>query len=160
MVFISYIYIEPYVVSLLEFIPGLYFISLILKFKLLSTNSAIHDFIFSKTYGHLQEFDIFDFVWKFSSNQVVSLIVGLNKLAGYFFSKLSVEQLHKLEGAYKNSVAQISTLKQKAENKDAMRMSKIITRSSIFDKSRGVSQKPKADKSKSPVPNRLGTTTK
>jgi hypothetical protein len=136
-VFISYIYVEPLLLAILDFIPGIYFLSIVLKMKLLSSSNQWHQSLYAKTFGHLQEFDIFEFAWSFSSDRIVQLITKILLLLNYLVPKLNDDQLDVLEGSLRAACHEIEDAKLKKETKKSLRMSKLLNRSAFEDFRKG-----------------------
>ena len=134
-IFVSYIYVEPALDVLLEYIPGGSLLSLVLKLKLLSTNNTWHQTIYQRTYGHLQEFDIFDFMWEVSSNRIIWIIKQVLKLFSFTFSKLTVDQLDEISESLDSTSKALKEAKDKLTQKNTIRMSKILNRSSVDNSS-------------------------
>lgn len=132
-VFVSYIYVEPVLLAIFDFIPGVYFMSLILKMKLLSSNNQWHQALYSKTFGHLQEFDIFEFAWSYSSDRIVYTITKILKLLNYLLPKLNQDQLSYLSESLKAVSEEIDQVKFQRETKKSIRMSKLMNRSAFED---------------------------
>lgn len=131
--FITYIYVEPVLLAILDFVPGIYFLSIVLKMKLLSSNNQWHQLIYDKTFGHLQEFDIFEFAWSFSSNRIVALITKILSLLSYLSPKLNGEQLDELAESLQAAADEVRQAKISQEAKKNIRMSKILNRSAFED---------------------------
>ena len=132
-IFISYIYVEPIVLAIFDFIPGIYFLSIMLKLKLLSSNNQWHQLFYDKTYGHLQEFDIFEFAWSFSSNRIVAIINKVLVLLSLLFPKLNSDQLNTLIESLEGAAEEARQAKCKQESRKSMRMSKLLNRSALED---------------------------
>lgn len=139
----SYIYIEPILLAIFDFIPGIYFLSIVLKMKLLASSNQWHQTMYTKTYGHLQEFDIFEFAWGFSSDRIVYLISKLLTLFYYVMPKLTNEQLDTLAESFQAASDEVSQIKVQRETKKSIRMSKLLNRSALEDFKKGSAGKNK-----------------
>ena len=135
MIFVSYMYIEPAIVMVFDVIPFIYLLSVLFKLKLLSSNNNWHEYIYDKTFAHLQEFDIFQFVWDLASSRIVYLIKKLLKGFSFFFVKLSEDQLDDLEEALTEVLGEIEKAQSIREEKQTKRMSILLNKSLLMDPS-------------------------
>ena len=133
---------EPLLLAILDFIPGICFLSIVFKLKLLSSNNQWHQLIYDKTYGHLQEFDIFEFAWSFSSDRIVWLVSKKLSLLQYLLPKLSPEQLTVLAERLEAAADEVKQAKVRQDTKKSIRMSKILNRSALEDFRTGKMSKP------------------
>lgn len=127
----SYVYVEQILLAMLEFVPGIYIISMGLKLKFLSTNNAWHQALYDKTFGHLQEFDIFHMAWHHSSDKIVSLAVKLIELLDYLYPRLTADQLDVLSEAMDEAASRVRLEKNSKESRKTMRMSRLLNRSTL-----------------------------
>lgn len=130
-VFVSYVYTEPLLLAILDFIPGVYFLSLALKMKLLSTNNGWHQNLYDMTFGHLQEIDIFHIAWHYSSDKLVLLLVKLLHLLDRLYPKLSDDQLDLLADSLEAASERVREAKTAHEEKENFRKSKLMQRSAM-----------------------------
>lgn len=130
-VFVSYIYVEAILLAMLEFIPGIHILSMALKLKLLSTSNTWHLVVYEKTFGHLQEFDIFQIVWHYSSDKIVYLVVKMLELLDNLYPRLSSDQLDLLNDTLEDASNRIKQAKSQKEERQTMRMSRLLNRSAL-----------------------------
>jgi hypothetical protein len=135
---VTYIYLEPVILIMLEFVPGIYIISMALKLKFLSTSNSWHLLAYEKTFGHLQEFDIFHIAWHHSSDKIVLLAVKMLELLDHLYPRLSVSQLDLLTDSLEDAGFRVKQAKNSKAERQTMRMSRLLNRSALdnFTKSR------------------------
>ncbi len=119
--------------AILDIIPGIYFLSVLFKLKILSTNNNWHMALFNKTYGHLQEFDIFTFMWGFSSNRIVYLMNKLLYVQTLFYHKLSDEQLTTIAETLGQATDSLKAARELRNRKESARASRILHRSQLAE---------------------------
>ena len=122
----SWIYLEPMALALLEFVPGASLLALLFKAKLLQADCGWHLRLYEKTFAHLQEFDIFDLLWRYSSSSFIRLLEHGLGLAAHFYKKLSMVQLDYLEGVYQDALEEVQRNKSHLSVKASLRKSRII----------------------------------
>ena len=141
--------------AILDIIPGIYILSILFKLKLLSTNNGWHTNIYTRTFGNLQDFDIFHFMWEFSSNRFVYVLNKLLYFQTKLYSKFSEEQILTIIEALDDAADRAKAAKSQLSVKASVRMSRIINKSSIIEAmSRGASRKNSRENSRSPITNR------
>lgn len=117
--------------AILDIIPGIYFLSVLFKLKLLSTNNLWHETLFNKTYGHLHEFDIFDFAWSFSSNRLIYVLNKFLSAQTYMYSKLNGEQLDTIAAALEEAADKIKQCRNLHDKKQSVRITRLLNKSQI-----------------------------
>jgi hypothetical protein len=123
---VSWVYLEPWAVALLEFVPGVSLLALLLKAKLLQAESTWHLRVYEKTFAHLQEFDLLDLLWRYSSSSLIRLLEHGLRLASHFYRRLSMHQLDYLEGVYQDALEEVQRNKSHLTVKTSLRKSRIV----------------------------------
>jgi hypothetical protein len=129
-VFVSYIYFEPVLLAVLDWVPFSYMLCLAFKINLLRVTNNWHNLIYKKTFFHLQEFDVFEFAWDLLSHRLIWVVHRLLKGISVLYSRLSEEQLEELVSAYNQEVETIEA--QLESKRDKSKRSSINMRQSII----------------------------
>ena len=138
--------------AILDIIPGIYILSILFKLKLLSTNNGWHTNIYTKTFGNLHDFDIFHFMWEFSSNRFVYVLNKLLYVQTKMYSKFSDEQIVTIIEALEDAADRAKGARSQLSNKASVRMSRIINKTNIIEAmSRGGSRRNSRENSRSPI---------
>lgn len=124
-------YTEPFIVAMLDIVPGISILSFLFKIKVLSTNNTWHESVYKKTYGHLRDFDVIDVLWQFSSNRVLNTVCNLLKLTGYLYPKLTVEQLERLGEELDTIRDDLEAHKKKNSHRASVRASRMFHKSQL-----------------------------
>lgn len=130
-IFVTYMYIEPFLLALLDIVPGITVLSMIFKLKVLSTNNTWHQVVYERTFAHLKDFDILEVVWQFSSNRVLSAVCYTLRLTSLLYPKLTVEQLEKLGEDLDEIRAELESHKRKNSHRDTVRASRMLHKSQL-----------------------------
>jgi len=107
-VFITYTMVEGTILSLMEWIPFLYIGSFILKSRILSSDSNVHQIIYNKTFDKLRDFDVIELLVRMNTGVVLTCFEKSIKIVERFLHLLTSDELGKLETIVRNISASIT----------------------------------------------------